>query len=187
MLVTLGNCWRIRHFQPRKIQCFSSQFVTQERSQKFKVIFFEILGVKIVMDFWWQVFCWFSPGRKGLKFVTENFTTFFTSREENCHLELTLGESSPKVCTSWLARPWPPTRLFWSRISRPPGLGRRFDLGLSSNSKTQKAVAVSVVSPLRVFSIDDRQIAHLICVRLKLLLYDFLGFFLGLLPVVFLI
>ena len=35
--------------------------------------------------------------------------------------------------------------------------------------------------------IDDRQITHLICVRLKLLLYDFLGGVLGLLRVVFLI
>ena len=35
--------------------------------------------------------------------------------------------------------------------------------------------------------IDDRQITHLICVRLKHLLYDFLGGVLGLLPVVFLV
>ena len=35
--------------------------------------------------------------------------------------------------------------------------------------------------------LDDRQITHLICVRLKYLLYDFLGGVLGLLPVVFLI
>ena len=34
---------------------------------------------------------------------------------------------------------------------------------------------------------DDRQITHLICVRLKHLLYDFLGGVWGLLPVVFLI
>ena len=34
--------------------------------------------------------------------------------------------------------------------------------------------------------LDDRQITHLICVRLKLLLYDSLGGVLGLLPVVFL-
>ena len=35
--------------------------------------------------------------------------------------------------------------------------------------------------------LDNHQITHLICVRLKLLLYDFLGGVLGLLPVVFLI
>ena len=34
-------------------------------------------------------------------------------------------------------------------------------------------------------SLDDRQITHLICVRLRHLLYDFLGGVLGLLPVVF--
>ena len=33
--------------------------------------------------------------------------------------------------------------------------------------------------------LDDRQITHLICVRLKHLLYDFLGGVLGPLPVVF--
>ena len=36
-------------------------------------------------------------------------------------------------------------------------------------------------------SLDDRQITHLICVRLKHLRYDFLGGILGLLPVVSLI
>ena len=36
-------------------------------------------------------------------------------------------------------------------------------------------------------TLDDRQITHLICVRLKHLLYDFLGGVLGLLPVVFLV
>ena len=35
--------------------------------------------------------------------------------------------------------------------------------------------------------LDDRQITHLICVCLKLLLSDFLGGVLGLLPVVFLL
>ena len=50
-----------------------------------------------MVDFWWQIICRFSPGKIGLKFVTENFTTFFTSRKEICHLELTLGESSPKI------------------------------------------------------------------------------------------
>ena len=49
-----------------------------------------------MLDFWWQIFCRFSPGKRGVKFVTENFTTFFTSRKEICHLELTLRESSPK-------------------------------------------------------------------------------------------
>ena len=42
-------------------------------------------------------FCQFSPGKIGSKSVTENFTTFFTSRKEICHLELTLGESSPDL------------------------------------------------------------------------------------------
>ena len=37
------------------------------------------------------------PRKKiGLNFVTENFTTFFAARKEICHLELTLGASSPK-------------------------------------------------------------------------------------------
>ena len=35
-------------------------------------------------------------------------------------------------------------------------------------------------------TLDDRQTTHLICVRLKHLLYDFFGGVLGLLPVVFL-
>ena len=37
-----------------------------------------------------------------------------------------------------------------------------------------------------LMGLDDRQITHLIGVRLKDLLYDFLGVVLGLLPVVFL-
>ena len=36
-----------------------------------------------------------SPGKIDFKFVTESFTTFFTARKEICHLELTLGASSP--------------------------------------------------------------------------------------------
>ena len=31
-----------------------------------------------------------------LELVTENFTTFFTARKEDCHLKLTLRASSPK-------------------------------------------------------------------------------------------
>ena len=57
------------------------------------------------VDFWWQISCQFSPGKIGLKFVTENFTTFFTSRKDICHLELTLGESSlsdPRCMTNRL-------------------------------------------------------------------------------------
>ena len=38
----------------------------------------------------------------------------------------------------------------------------------------------------RPWQLEDRQITHLICVRLKHVLYDFLGGVLGLLPVVFL-
>ena len=37
------------------------------------------------------------PRKMGLRFGTENFTTFFTAREEICHLELTLGASSSKI------------------------------------------------------------------------------------------
>ena len=37
------------------------------------------------------------PGKIGFKIVTKNFTTFLTSRKEIYHLELTLGESSPKI------------------------------------------------------------------------------------------
>ena len=44
------------------------------------------------------------PRKMGLKFVIENFTTFFTSRKEICHLELTLGESSPKESANRFAR-----------------------------------------------------------------------------------
>ena len=50
-----------------------------------------------MVDFWWQIFCQFSPGKIGVKFDTENFTTFFTARKDICHLELTLGTSSPKA------------------------------------------------------------------------------------------
>ena len=72
--------------------------VGRRRSQRFLtslgdgILFW---GVKIFVDFRWQMFSQFSPGKIGLKFVTENFTTFSTAREENCHLELTLGASSP--------------------------------------------------------------------------------------------
>ena len=40
---------------------------------------FDILGVKNVVDFRWQIFCRFSPGKMGLNIVTENFATFCTS------------------------------------------------------------------------------------------------------------
>ena len=53
------------------------------------------LGVKNVVDFWWQIFCQFSPREIGLKHDTESFTTFFTVRKEIYHLDLTLGASSP--------------------------------------------------------------------------------------------
>ena len=43
---------------------------------------FEIWGVQNVVDFWWQIFCRISLGKIGFKFVTENFTTFFTARKE---------------------------------------------------------------------------------------------------------
>ena len=50
---------------------------------------------------WWILLANFKaqffPVNLGLKFVTENFTTFFTSRKKICHLELTLGSSSPKI------------------------------------------------------------------------------------------
>ena len=36
-----------------------------------------------------------SPGKMGVNFVTENFTTFFTARKEICQMELTLGAFSP--------------------------------------------------------------------------------------------
>ena len=44
-----------------------------------------IFGGKFSVDF---------PKKKGLQFVTDNFTTFFTSRKELYHLELTLEDSS---------------------------------------------------------------------------------------------
>ena len=50
-----------------------------------------------MVDFWWQTFCLFSPGKIGLQFVTEIFITFFTARKF-CRLELTLGASSPNIC-----------------------------------------------------------------------------------------
>ena len=46
-----------------------------------------------------------------------------------------------------------------------------------------KKVCVNYLAPI----VDDRQITHLICVRLKHLLYDFFGGVLGLLPAVFVI
>ena len=63
----------------------------------------EIQGDEI-LNFWSEkcrgfgvaTFLSVSPRKKGLKFVTENVTTFFTARKEICHLELTLGASSPK-------------------------------------------------------------------------------------------
>ena len=56
---------------------------------------FENLGVKDGVDSWWQIFCRFSPQKIGLKFVTANFTTFFTAIKEICHLEFTLGAPLP--------------------------------------------------------------------------------------------
>ena len=44
---------------------------------------------------------------------------------------------------------------------------------------------VVLIILVKMTLLDDRQIAHLICVRLKHLLYDSLGGVLGLLPVVF--
>ena len=41
---------------------------------------------------WWILGGKFSQ-KIGLKFVTENFTTLFTARNETYHLELTLGAS----------------------------------------------------------------------------------------------
>ena len=70
---------------------------SEEQSQKFKVMKLEILGVKNVVDFWWTFFCQCPPGKIGSIFVTGNFATFFTARKESCHLELTLGASSPKM------------------------------------------------------------------------------------------
>ena len=49
------------------------------------------------------------------------------------------------------------------------------------------AVQVRVGLELAEEWLDDRQITHLTCVRLKHLLYDFLGGVVGLLPVIFLI
>ena len=47
-----------------------------------------------------------SPGKMALKFVTGNFATFFTARKEICHLELTLGASSPNFSSSaWRGAP----------------------------------------------------------------------------------
>ena len=43
---------------------------------------FEFMGVKHVVDFRWSIFCHFASGNLGLKFVTENFTTFFTARNK---------------------------------------------------------------------------------------------------------
>ena len=48
-----------------------------------------------MVDFWWQMFSLFST-RENAEFFTENFTTFFTTRKDICHLELTLGVSSSK-------------------------------------------------------------------------------------------
>ena len=48
-----------------------------------------------------------------------------------------------------------------------------------------KGISAARSKPFATF--DDRQITHLICVRLKHLLYDFLGGVLGLLPVVSLV
>ena len=50
----------------------------------------------------------------------------------------------------------------------------------------EKSPDVCEFSLLFLGKLDDRQITHLICVRLKHLLYDFLGGVLCLLPVVFL-
>ena len=61
-----------------------------------------------------------------------------------------------------------------AKFSRFSGLG---------DGSPKSAVKIAVRSK---FYLDDRQITHLICVRLKHLLYDFLGGVLGLLPVVFL-
>ena len=56
--------------------------------------------------------------------------------------------------------------------------------GLSLYLLYQKGNLIRIKMGLDTYLIDNRQITHLICVRLKYLLYDFLGPVLGLLPVV---
>ena len=92
-----------RQTQPRRILGpLKLTFVAREPSQKFKVMKFEILGVTNVVDFWWQYFWQLSPGKIGLQFVTEDFTTFVTASKEICHLELTLGVSPRlNMCDQW--------------------------------------------------------------------------------------
>ena len=50
--------------------------------------------------------------------MTENFTTFLTARQQICHLELTLGASSPKTSFRGFAKGWFPKGWFWRMFPR---------------------------------------------------------------------
>ena len=75
--------------------CWRRAFFTRERSQKFKVMKFWNFWSDKCGGFLAANFCQTFPGKIGLNFVTENFTTFFTPRQEICHVQLTLRASSP--------------------------------------------------------------------------------------------
>ena len=68
---------------------------THERSQLFKVMKFWNFGSETCGGFLVADFLSIFSRKIGFKFVTENFTAFFTASKDICHLELTLGASSP--------------------------------------------------------------------------------------------
>ena len=62
------------------------------------------MGVKNVVDFGWQIVCRFSPGKKGFKFVTENFTTFFTARKDTLRSEIITQLIPQKLSRAMITR-----------------------------------------------------------------------------------
>ena len=83
-------------------------------------------------------------------------------------------------------------RILWGQAYRPSPREQWATESLSkhlgdSETNQVRTRAMPVNHSLEIVPVDDRQITHLICVRLKHLLYDFGGGVLGLLPVVSLI
>ena len=76
------------------------------------------------MKMWWILFVTsflsIFPRTKGLNFVTETFTTFFTASKEIGQLELTLGASSPKRASLGHKKVSLPLAMFGCAFSRRP-------------------------------------------------------------------
>ena len=95
-----------------------------------------------VVDFWWQISGSLPRKNRLQMFVTENFTTFFTTSKEICHLDFALGAFSRKTCASslvidrkiWfetscapLVHPHQGMRVRWPGMERNPKMAKRVE------------------------------------------------------------